>query len=338
MSMTTALANAAAGDRINIKAGTYTRAATDTPTRTGSATSPIIWRGYNSVIGDLDSQGRVAGGALDTTNFPVIAYNSTFRFNGTGNNFSIFQNLSFTGSVSAALVTLGADNTFINCKAVNSSTNASAGGVSDAANAGCRIVNSDVQSGGASGGAYGINGTATTSAMIGCRAKCAGGDAIRGRGLVAHCTAYESARGISQDSTTAAAILIYNTVYGNSGDGIDVVTSTTARQTIIGNCITDNGGYGIDFNTSTCVKVISHERYRDNTSGDINGGGDWKSGTDIAPVTVDTGGAGTDYQAAAGAADMGLVFTSPCLNAGPGYLTPAGATGRASNEVSVFAW
>ena len=71
--LTEALANMAAGDRINIKAdGTYTRSANDTVTPDGTATSPIILRGYTTTIGDA-TLGRASGGALDSSKMPTIA-------------------------------------------------------------------------------------------------------------------------------------------------------------------------------------------------------------------------------------------------------------------------
>src|ERR1043166_3403877 len=75
MSLSTAMSNAVAGDRINIKAdGTYSRSADTSPTNSGSQTSPIIWRGYKTTPGD-GYQGRTSGsGALSIANMPLINF------------------------------------------------------------------------------------------------------------------------------------------------------------------------------------------------------------------------------------------------------------------------
>jgi hypothetical protein len=98
-----AITNGASAQRMNIKAGTYTLTGNIT-LKAGAAESPIVWRGYNSTIGDLMTVGRSsATGELDTTNFPVIDGTSSGYIITLGAYNSV-QNLSITGVVNNALV------------------------------------------------------------------------------------------------------------------------------------------------------------------------------------------------------------------------------------------
>jgi hypothetical protein len=88
---TEALANAVAGDRVNVKLGTHT--CTTASTVNGTYADPIHVRGYVSTIGDLDSLllGTMVGG----TDIPLVQ--------GTGNNIGFrgqwvnFSHIEFQG-------------------------------------------------------------------------------------------------------------------------------------------------------------------------------------------------------------------------------------------------
>jgi hypothetical protein len=323
-----AIANAVAGDRVNIKAdGTYTRTASDTPTADGTTTSPIVWRGYTTTIGD-GYLGRNAGGNLITTNMPLIAFDPGFRWIGGGADIIHFQAIRFTGNVSNDVVELGSDCHLLHCSVVNTSTNASASGIDSTTNAGVRVIDCDVQAGGASGGAYAISVRGAGSYIKGCRAKCVGGVGllVRSNVTAANNTVYRCTTGIHSDNTSGNALIENNTIVNCTGDGIDILTGTTGRQCIVGNTITDCGGYAIDFNTSTCVKLVSYNRIRDCTSGAVNGGGDWNDGTNVVIVTTDTGGPETDYTDQAND-DYTLIAAAPGISKAPGHLIDLGAHG-----------
>lgn len=323
--MITDLNTPRAGYRYNVK-GNISLSATTTLTGDGSTTSPNIIRGYSSTIGDA-YLGRSSGGALNVSSMPTIAYDATFRLNASGSDFLIIQDLVITANNSGIAVTIGADSYVINCKVTQASTNVAAAGIDLGTATGSRVINCDVATA-ASGGVYAVRVQGSSSGVYGCRLTCPGaaGISCRSTAVLSGNTIYGCVTGISMDSTLGTPLYINNTIYGCSGDGIDVVTSTTGRQTIIGNHITDNGGYGIDFNTSTCVKCLAFNRTRDNTSGAINPADDWTAGTTIAHVTTDTGNATTDYTNAAGS-DFSLIAAAPGISKNFGYLNDIGAGG-----------
>ena len=149
---------------------------------------------------------------------------------------------------------------------------------------------------------------------------------IRSTVSVQGCTLYESGIGINCDlNSSNNCRIIGNTIVNNTGDGIDVATGTTGAMHIASNHITGNGGYGIDFNTSTCVKMLGFNRMRDNSSGDINGGGDWEEGTSVANVTSDD----TDAIDFVDQANDNYLLKSaaPGVAKAPGYRVPMGGNG-----------
>lgn len=82
---TEALANAVAGDRVNVKLGTHT--CTTASTIDGTYANPIYVRGYVSTIGDLD--GSPLGTRVGGTDIPLIqGNNNSLGFTGKFVNFS----------------------------------------------------------------------------------------------------------------------------------------------------------------------------------------------------------------------------------------------------------
>ena len=86
------LANVAAGDRVNVKAGTY-NVTNDTCTTSGTRTSPIVFRGYKTTIGDLDNSNENLTSATD---IPVVV-TSTAGFGFNNCSFLSVNHMNFEG-------------------------------------------------------------------------------------------------------------------------------------------------------------------------------------------------------------------------------------------------
>jgi hypothetical protein len=147
--------------------------------------------------------------------------------------------------------------------------------------------------------------------------------------VVSKCTVFESVTGIENTgSTTTTNTIIDNTIVNCSGSGITFVAGLTARQITTGNHITGCGGFGINWNGAVCPKMISHNRFRDNLSGDVSGGGDWVEGSSFGNITSDDTDA-DDFTDSAND-NYSLLVTAPAVTAGLGYRNPIGAHGAGS--------
>ncbi len=311
---------AAAGDRYNIKSGTYSLSATDTWTNDGTTVSPIVFRGFYTSPGDLDTQGRTGGnGALNTTNFPVISYTATNRLNASGSAFCIFQNLSFTvagAGVSNSVLATGSC-VCIQCYATNPSTNSSAQGISTAIAINCE--------GALTGGSGGTCGIGVSTAAIGCRVVQSQADGIRislSSGVaygntVANC----GGDGIKFTSTSVSSTLfaMANTVDDCTGNGISVASAAFTSLTLISlnNHVTDSGANGFYSNydgTAQIVGCFLNNRTRTNTTAAINGFDDWAAATTIGHVT--SGSTDADDFTNAGSNDYSLIASSAAKGVG----------------------
>jgi hypothetical protein len=85
-------ANCAAGDRINVKAGTYTLTSALYTSKSGTEALPLAWRGYKTTIGDRDNETtrQVAG-----TDIPKIVTNSNSGYFGFLGNYIKMSRMAF---------------------------------------------------------------------------------------------------------------------------------------------------------------------------------------------------------------------------------------------------
>jgi hypothetical protein len=309
-----AIAAAAAGDDMNmLDDGTdWALAASKVIGVAGTAANPIRWRSHASTIGD-GWQGFDSSGFLVRTNMVVLAFSVGNRLQASG-NYNIFESLEIKYSNSLHSIVSGVGSWAIGCRVTNSSTTAAGFAVSgvDAGMAFCDVFQ-DAASGGFA--AIWVGGASTA---YGCRGKSTSGAAIRidfgtGRGTVIHCVGYESGTHgleIINTGASASALALHNTLYGNAGNGVDVVSGFVGRAYLIGNMITDNVGFGIDQNGAAAGLVYDlYNRFRDNAAGNLNLNAD-NDGIALLRELTDTGGAATDFNSAAGY-DFRLVRQSP---------------------------
>ncbi len=225
------------GTRINIKAGgTLTAGAV---TLSGSA-KPIIFRGYNSVTGDLDNYRRMNDGPLDITNYPVISVTGGPLVLGANN---IFQNFYATGSIVGALIGGSApDNwTIFNCKVANYSTSAASRTV--LGDNDCRIIMSDLEA--PTVGHGGVLDLGTNCFIYDTRIKGTGTDALVSSegGHFNFCTFIGTNTGIQLANNSNPVYALNNTFYGLQTP----IALTTAAQVhthiLINNHVTDGASY-----------------------------------------------------------------------------------------------
>jgi hypothetical protein len=119
-----AIAAAAAGDRVNIKAGTYANTTTSRAfSVTGTTTAPVWWRGYNTAIGDRDSNPALTPPAITFTT-------GLCTFGGT---HQIFSHLDISGANTARQLNISGANLKVDrCRVEN--TNAASGSIAALSN------------------------------------------------------------------------------------------------------------------------------------------------------------------------------------------------------------
>lgn len=312
-----AFANAVAGDRVNVLSDAGYSIAGGTISGAGSYNSRVVFRGYNSTIGDLEGQGRNSDGSLNVTSFPVITTTGSI----IPSAYSILQNLYFTGAI-AATVLNGAspDQTVaISCKAENTLSSASARAGEGDNNSG--FINCDFVCTQTTHGV--IFSADVNSNVIGCRFVGASSSqtwcSIRDGSVISCAFVNTGTSGTSIGlnlELTGQQIVLYNTFY-NFGTDIQTPNAAGATATFfyINNHYTDSSKGLDNLYAATAAHFIieMNSRTRDNTT-PRTGYGD---SLNIAEVTTDTGGASTDYVDAPNG-DINLITGAPGIDSGVG--------------------
>lgn len=264
-----AMANATAGHRVNVKAGTYSALAALTAAGVGTTTAPIWWRGYKTTIGDQDSvdptSHRVAG--TDLPSWEVGG--NAVSLGSAETTWSSIQILSSRASAACSLG--GTSSRMVRCRVICTSGAALQTSGNTSAIFGCyfeapaaaycvvETINGRQSLYGCTirGGSVGIESNQSSHDIIGC--------SIRTNGVGVRLF------GGFQEMTIGNC-----SIFGCTGDGVKIENLASINLTIM-NCIfSQNGGYGINNSTgvnSNHVHRIANSFYL-NTSGAENGFGD----------------------------------------------------------------
>lgn len=306
-----AFANAAAGDRVNIK-GNVTLGGAITPSNSGTAASPIIMRGYASSIGDGYLGRTNQTGALVATNMPVITMGG-YSLTDSSKTLWVFESIAFTGAVSGSLIDPHASWSFIHCSIVNTQNNSSAVGAYEG-----MFLNCDVSATGASA----LCAIREPMLISNCRVTCPGGSGVYINAAVTQVhdsIFYSCVNGIKSVGAASfnSGIIKDTTFYACSAAAILGPNAAMARPLFVINvCATDSGRF-LDSSyvaTANNPVVCAGCRTRDNTNAN-QGWADWNTAFNMGAVTTDTGGAATDYVDAAGG-DFRVIKDSPAIGAG----------------------
>jgi hypothetical protein len=303
--MAEGITNGVGGQRLNIKAGSYSQGAATLANATAAA--HLVWRGYNSTIGDLDDQGRNADGTLNTTNFPAVTITGILE----AGNWNVLQNLNFSGALSSTLVGgFAADNwELVNCQVVNSQNNASARCV--VFDNACAAIGSDLYCSGAAHASV-LDADAATL-VYGCRIRGTSASAslltVDNGTVLRNAFIGPAANGVVYQTINSLVMhLIAGNTFYDAGTCISLPNqATVASVIIIDNHATDSSKW-IDnlYSATASVSLVEvHNRLRDITTP--------RTGIEtvtFGEVTTDTGGSATDYKDAAGG-DFHLIPGAP---------------------------
>lgn len=323
-SLDTALANLAAGIGVYLKAGTYSRSASDAITADGSATSPIIFAGCDASWNVLTPSRNATTKLLDATNYPIIDYGAgNYNLNAEGSNYSVFRCIKVSGARAAGQLQIGMNGLAYGCVVVNAANSANAIGLySNQANPvfdNCDAACTGTSSGPAIQGASAVR-------IINCVSYGSKGNGINlgASAVLINCLIYGHAGYGAYFSSTSAThyFTLYGvTIYG--GSGFYTGDAAFTNLSYIGCChITDGGAYAIQNPNATGSSIVlSHNRTRDNTSGEKSWVGDYV--IDVGGSDTNTGDQATDYKAYA-SSNFTLVTTAPGATLGQ-FGQPVGA-------------
>lgn len=248
MSLATAMTNAAANDRINIKAdGTYSIAS---PGATISSAGPIFWRGYTSTAGD-GGKATISGATTGASYTPITVSASGHQFQDL-----IFTENGSSGASTWFSVTV-TKNVFIRCVFHDVRSTGFVNSNVIVAMVECEAYNCNESNTGTSNGGLGVNLSGSTLIRTTAHDNTAGdranGIVIDG-GVLVYRNVLESNTGHGYYSTgDTTATIIYNNFYNNTKSGLYSANTTDMLMTSASNNWLNNTRYGVEFSSATSM-------------------------------------------------------------------------------------
>lgn len=275
-----AITNAASGHRVNIRAGTYANTTTSrTFSNAGTATAPIWWRGFNTTIGDCDTDPSLTRPLITFTTGSCAFTGGHAWFSSVSWESSRTTGAGFASSAATTPII------FVDClfTATGANANSSAWSMGNATN--CRFMRCGFVATTTATGTVLSNAGTGNSQYSGCWFE--GGATycvITGNSgaYFDKCIFYDgNGDGIRIGGT---GLVIVNDCDFNSlgSDGIEMTNNNISN--LIVNCtFTSNGGYGINNNTGGNLNSIRMcNFFYNNTSGEENGFGDSPSPSNVS--------------------------------------------------------
>jgi hypothetical protein len=260
-----------AGVRVNIKSNDVYSIGVTTIAQAGSNAAMSVYRGYDTVIGDLDGQGRNADTSLNTTGFPQITLTGVL----TPSAQSVLQNLNFTGALPAQLI--GGNNldefNLVSCRIENTQNNAAAQAVKSDNQ--CQFSNCECVCSGAAHGT--ILDTDTGSIIVACRFEGVSSSAhvsMLGTSTTSYCaflgnlSGSAAGIGLNVENYPLQSPIVGCTFY-HLGTGVQFPSALNAYgpPMLINNHATDNAKYIESLYTVADMAIIEmNNRTRDNTT------------------------------------------------------------------------
>lgn len=220
-----ALAAYSTGQRINVKAGTYAFGAGDALFGTaGTTTAPIWWRGYNTTIGDIDSNNALTK--------PVATFTGGGRWKGDS-AYHIFSNFDISGDQTTySLVRLTTDH--------------------------CRMVRCRIECTGAASDGRALLTQGADCVFLDCWLKCTSSanvcDLQGASNIFIGCSFEGGNRCLNVNASTVVAYACsFNDV---GGDAVNSVSGASDRVFILGCTFYSAGSDAVEFAASPAVGVV----------------------------------------------------------------------------------